>query len=115
MRASRDTVPLLVWSSLNNATKLSNGKCRKVKQWDEKAAVDDYIPEAQQPSVILIPGGFAENLQKFDSLHPNPPDPKKFLLSRPVLRRTVTHTYTYIGEDYGPCVAAVIDHSEKWM
>jgi len=40
-------------------------KCRtastpKVKLWDEKAAVNDYILEVSQPAVLVVPGGFTE-------------------------------------------------------
>jgi len=52
------------------------------------------------------------SIQKFDNLHRNPTDPNKCRLSWPVMRPTVNHPFTYIGEDDGPYVAAAIDHWE---
>ncbi|KZO94754.1 NAD(P)-binding protein [Calocera viscosa TUFC12733] len=101
-------VPLLVWSSLPNATKVSGGKYTKVTHWDQKAQVDEYIKETGQDAVILQTGGFVENILLYHYLRPSP-TPGSWTLAWPVVRPTTPLAMSYIGADFGPCVVKVLD------
>lgn len=52
----------LIWSSLLNVTKLSNGKLDKVFHFDGKAAVEDYIREIGIPATYVLAGFYNENI-----------------------------------------------------
>ncbi|KAA8916611.1 hypothetical protein TRICI_001237 [Trichomonascus ciferrii] len=50
----------LIYSTLPNASKISNGKY-KVPHFDDKAATEDYIRQSQVPHTFFCPGFFMEN------------------------------------------------------
>ncbi len=52
----------LVWSSLTNVKKLSNGVLDKVDHFDSKAAVEDYIRQQGIPATFFLAGFYMENL-----------------------------------------------------
>lgn len=104
-------VELLVWSSLADAKKISGGKYSKVKHWDQKAEVDDYIAKVGQPAVILQTGGFVENMHNLHILRPS--GPGKWIIAWPVIRPEVPIPISYIAADFGPCVVKTIELWEK--
>ncbi|EJU01395.1 NADP-binding protein [Dacryopinax primogenitus] len=113
-----DHVPLFVWSSLPSAEKVSRGKYH-VRAMDEKAEVDEYIKTVGQPTVILWPGVFTENLlNHMDKcqLQPVSEDGKKWEIRYPVVPAHVAQPTTYVTKDSGAVLAAIIDHweNEKW-
>lgn len=52
----------LVWSSLLNVTKLTNGKLTNVHHFDSKASVEEYIRTLDIPATFFLAGYFMSNL-----------------------------------------------------
>lgn len=52
----------LVWSSLLDVTKLSDGKLSKVAHFDSKAKVEEYIREIDVPATFFMPGFYMSNI-----------------------------------------------------
>lgn len=64
-------VSLMIWSSLPNVTKMSNGQLTTVEHFDSKAEVEDYIRSLKfRSSVFFLPGWFMQNF--WDNLVPKP-------------------------------------------
>ncbi|MCJ1247374.1 hypothetical protein MMC30_004588 [Trapelia coarctata] len=53
----------LIWSSLPSAAKITNGKLKKAKAFDSKAAVEEYIRELNLPASFYMSGIFMSNLK----------------------------------------------------
>ncbi|KZO94749.1 NAD(P)-binding protein [Calocera viscosa TUFC12733] len=106
-------VPLLVWSSLPSATEVSKGKYTTIYPFDQKNAVDKYIPTVGQPAVILHTGWFADNL--LHQLNPDLNNSKKWNIMFS-LRRETKMPSVWVGADLGNIVTAIIDHweDESW-
>jgi len=51
-------IELLVWSSLPNATKLTNGKLKAIEHFDGKAEIEDYIRKLNVPAAFFMPAVF---------------------------------------------------------
>ncbi|KAJ6595510.1 hypothetical protein DFH09DRAFT_142066 [Mycena vulgaris] len=67
--AAKDAgVKFFIWSSLPNATKLSNGLYKHSYHVDNKAIIEDYLKASGVPYAALLTGWFAENLWKIGSL-----------------------------------------------
>lgn len=61
----------MIWSSLPNVTKMSNGQLTTVEHFDSKAEVEDYIRSLNFPSsVFFLPGWFMQNF--WDNFVPKP-------------------------------------------
>lgn len=54
-------VSLLIWSSLPNITKISEGKLTAVKHFDGKAQVEEYIRTLPILSAFYMPGFYMQN------------------------------------------------------
>lgn len=54
-------VKLLVWQTLPYLNKISNGKYRNVRHFDEKAQAKEYIQKLPIKSAFILPGFFFEN------------------------------------------------------
>lgn len=52
----------LVWSSLPNVKKVTNGVLSKVRHFDSKAAVEEYIRTLDIPATFILPGFYMGNL-----------------------------------------------------
>ncbi|KAI5826197.1 NmrA-domain-containing protein [Schizophyllum commune Tattone D] len=52
----------LVWSSLLNVNKLTNGVLSQVHHFDSKAAVEEYIRELSIPASFFLPGFYMSNI-----------------------------------------------------
>jgi uncharacterized protein YbjT (DUF2867 family) len=57
----------LIWSSLPNVTKLSNGALPNVEHFDGKAAVAEYIRGLNVPTTSFVPGFYISNLKSMMS------------------------------------------------
>ncbi|EJU01383.1 NADP-binding protein [Dacryopinax primogenitus] len=103
------SVQVLVWSSLSEAKKVSGGKYTKVKHWDEKAEVDEYIKSVQQEAIILQTGGFVENLHNMPLIRSCSQAPGAYIVIWPVVRPATQLPLSYIGPDFGPCVIRALE------
>ncbi|KAL8714715.1 MAG: hypothetical protein Q9225_006515 [Loekoesia sp. 1 TL-2023] len=56
-------VSLLIWSSIPNATKMTNGKLPHLPHFDGKAEIGDYIRAQNIPSTFLHAGCFMSNIK----------------------------------------------------
>lgn len=56
-------VSLLIWSSIPNATKTSNGTLTHLPHFDSKAEVEDYIREQNIPATFLHAPFFMSNIK----------------------------------------------------
>ena len=54
---------LLIWCSLPNVTKMSEGKLTKAHHFDSKAAVETYIRGLPIKSAFFMAGFFMQNMQ----------------------------------------------------
>lgn len=60
--AAKDAgVKHLIFSSLLNVTKLSDGRLKHVLHFDRKAEVEEYIRGTGTPSTFVLPGYFMSN------------------------------------------------------
>ncbi|KAL1724142.1 hypothetical protein EV715DRAFT_244550 [Schizophyllum commune] len=66
-----ENVQHLVWSSLLNVTKLTNGVLSEVHHFDSKAKVEDYIRELGIPATFFLPGFYMDNIPSMN-FHPSP-------------------------------------------
>ncbi|KAL1714152.1 hypothetical protein EV715DRAFT_210161 [Schizophyllum commune] len=57
-----ENVQHLVWSSLLNVNKLTNGVLSQVHHFDSKAAVEEYIRELGIPASFFLPGFYMSNI-----------------------------------------------------
>ncbi|GAP84338.1 hypothetical protein SAMD00023353_0701530 [Rosellinia necatrix] len=61
--AAKETgVKHLIWSSLLNITKLSNGKLSRVYHFDSKAHVEEYVRSLGIPATFFMPGFYMPNI-----------------------------------------------------
>ncbi|KAF5025446.1 hypothetical protein F66182_2469 [Fusarium sp. NRRL 66182] len=52
----------LVFSSLLNTNKISNGRLTHIKHFEGKAEIEEYIRQINVPATFVLPGYFASNL-----------------------------------------------------
>ena len=52
----------LIWSSLPNVTKMTEGKLSGVKHFDSKAEVETYIHDLHIKSVFYMPAFYMQNM-----------------------------------------------------
>ncbi|SPJ76110.1 related to nitrogen metabolic regulation protein nmr [Fusarium torulosum] len=62
-------VKQLIFSSLLNTNKLSNGRLTHIKHFEGKAEIEEYIRKINVPATFVLPGFFASNL--FTSIRKN--------------------------------------------
>ncbi|MCJ1458003.1 hypothetical protein MMC28_008372 [Mycoblastus sanguinarius] len=62
---------LLIWCSLPNVTKMSEGKLTKAHHFDSKAAVETYIRGLPIKSAFFMAGFFMQNMQTMFKPKPN--------------------------------------------
>jgi len=102
----------LVWSSLKNITKLTNGKLTKVAHFDSKAKVEDYIKEQGIPYTAFMPGMFMSNFPG-SSILLNP-QTGKYTLALPI-QTTVPMPLLATKEDTGKFVKAIFLKPEQTL
>lgn len=62
-------VKQLVFSSLLDTNKISNGRLTHIKHFEGKAEIEEYIRQINVPATFVLPGFFASNL--FTSIRKN--------------------------------------------
>ncbi|KAH8205013.1 hypothetical protein TruAng_000896 [Truncatella angustata] len=106
--AKETNVKLLIWSSLYNITKLSNGVLSDVYHFDSKADVEEYIRELGIPAAFFMPGFYMSNLPG-GAFKPSPPD-NAWTLGLPIPPESIFPVYD--TSDTGKYVkAAVLNES----
>lgn len=60
--AVAEDVALLIWSSLPNATKMTEGKSSGVKHFDSKAVVEGYIRGLPIKSAFYVSAFYMQNM-----------------------------------------------------
>ena len=61
--AVAEGVDLLIWSTLPNVTKMTEGKLTGVKHFDSKATVETYIRGLPIKSVFYMPAFYMQNMK----------------------------------------------------
>lgn len=62
-------VKQLIFSSLLNTNKISNGRLTHIKHFEGKAEIEEYIRQINVPATFVLPGFFGSNL--FTSIRKN--------------------------------------------
>ncbi|ETS74814.1 hypothetical protein PFICI_13298 [Pestalotiopsis fici W106-1] len=107
--AKEADIKLLIWSSLYNIKKLSNGVLSEVYHFDSKALVEDYIRELGIPATFFMPGFYMTNLPG-GMFRPSPPD-NAWTLGLPIPASSIFPLY-YPG-DTGKYIKAAVLHESK--
>jgi hypothetical protein len=102
-------IKLLIWSSLYNVTKLTNGVLSHVYHFDSKARVEEYIRELGIPATFFMPGFYMTNLPG-GMFRPSPPD-NAWTLGLPIPPTSIFPMY-YTGDTGKYIKAAVLNESE---
>ncbi|KAJ6565242.1 NAD(P)-binding protein [Mycena vulgaris] len=95
-----------VWSGLPSSTALSNGKYSTVYHIDNKAVIWEYLKSSGVPCAAVDMGYFADNLwswalQKSDT---------GYTIPVPNYKPTSTQTFTWVANDLGPSVVALLNN-----
>jgi len=104
-------VKFIIYSSLPNSSKISNGKYTKILHFDYKAQVEDHIRESGVPHAFLHTGWFAENLWNFQSLAKK--DDGSYELIVPCFSPTAKQATTWVKADLGPSALALFKNYTK--
>ncbi|EJU01378.1 NADP-binding protein [Dacryopinax primogenitus] len=105
-----NNVELLVWSSVPGCKDTSHGRFA-VPVFDDKAEVEKYIKIVDQPAIVIHLGAFTGILLTMGALKRDNHDHSKFHAVIPFVAPDSRQPYTYVEEDLGPAVVALIN---KW-
>ncbi|KAJ7278856.1 NmrA-like family-domain-containing protein [Mycena rebaudengoi] len=97
-------IKFFIWSTLPNATKISNGKYSQVYHVDNKAIVEDYLKESGVPNASIGPGWFAENLWKIGALKKTA---EGYIIPVPRFTAESFQVITWVSRDLGEAVLAL--------
>ena len=102
----------LIWSSLYDVTKLTNGKFPNVEHFDSKAAVEQYIREIGIPATFFMPGFFMSNFPggSFRQLLPS----NDWTIALPMPADTPI-PFLDAGGDTGKFVKGILTHRDKLL
>ena len=100
----------LIWSSLLNVNKLSNGKYPNVEHFDSKANVEQYIRDQNIPATFFLPGFYMSNIPG-QMLRPSPPE-NYWTLAMPAPEDTPAPLFD-VADDTGKFVKAILTHREQ--
>ena len=100
----------LIWSSLFNINKLSNGKYPNVYHFDSKADVEAYIRAENIPATFFLPGFYMSNIPG-QILRPSPPE-NHFTLTMPAPESTPVPLFD-AANDTGKFVKGILTHREQ--
>ncbi|KAJ6455341.1 NAD(P)-binding protein [Mycena vitilis] len=98
-------VKFFIWSSLPDATKLSNGLYKHVAHYDNKAAIDEYLKASGIPFAILQTGWFVENLWKLGSLTKADAG---YIIPVPKYGANDQQSATWVAHDLGQAAVALL-------
>lgn len=108
--AAKDAdVKFLIWSSVLNITKLSNGVLSEVYHFDSKATVEEHIRELGIPATFFLPGFYMTNLPG-QAFRPSPPD-NAWTLGLPIPAKAIFPMF-YPADTGKYIKAAVLNESE---
>lgn len=102
-------VKLLIWSTLYNITKLTNGVLSKLYHFDSKAIVTEYIKDLGIPATFFSPGFYMTNLPG-SMFRPSPPN-NDWTLGLPIPAKSIFPMY-YTGDTGKYIKAAVLNESK---
>ncbi|KAH8682397.1 NmrA-like family protein [Xylariales sp. PMI_506] len=102
-------VKLLIWSSLYNVTKLTNGALPHVFHFDSKALVEDYIRELGIPATFFMPGFYMTNLP--GGMFRSSPADKSWTLGLPISSNAIIPMY--YTADTGKYIKAAVLNQDK--
>ena len=102
----------LIWSSLLDVTKLTNGKYPGVEHFDSKAAVERYIREIGVPATFFLPAFFMSNFPG-GMLRQLPPD-NDWTLALPMHPETPIPCID-IATDTGKFVKGILTHRDNLL
>ncbi|KAH7389057.1 hypothetical protein BKA64DRAFT_604648 [Cadophora sp. MPI-SDFR-AT-0126] len=102
----------LIWSSLPNVTKITNGKITGVLHFDSKAIVEDHIRNLSIPATFLQPGVFMEQLPLM--LIPSSPNVKSYKLITPISTSTKIPLIS-VRADAGKYVKPIIANRQSML
>ncbi|KAJ7077690.1 hypothetical protein B0H15DRAFT_915212 [Mycena belliarum] len=100
-------VKFFIWSSLPNATKTSNGLCKHIYHFDNKAIVEDYLRASGVPHAVLLTGWFAENLWKVGSMQKTDTG---YTIPTPKFGPQDTQAATWVARDLGAAAMALLSN-----
>lgn len=101
----------LIWSSLYDVNKLTNGKFPNVEHFDSKAAVEQYIRDIGVPATFFMPGFFMSNFETMiNQFSPN----KDWTLALPMPPDTPIPCLD-AGDDTGKFVKGILTHRDATL
>ncbi|KFZ25080.1 hypothetical protein V502_00436 [Pseudogymnoascus sp. VKM F-4520 (FW-2644)] len=103
----------LIFSSLLNISKISNGVYTKVYHFDSKADVEDYIRSIGVPATFLLPAVYMSTLSKYFRHSPEPPH--VFTLALPIPTDKPVIPLIYAEEDSGKFVKGILKHRDQLL
>lgn len=102
--AQEENVQHLIFSTLYNVTKLTQGKYSNVYHFDSKASITDYIRSLGIPSSSFMPGFYLPNLESM--FNPSPQEPHAYTLALPMPPSTLIPWFA-AAQDTGKFVKAM--------
>jgi nucleoside-diphosphate-sugar epimerase len=101
-------VQFIVFSSLPNVTKDTNGKFTKVTWFDSKSEIEDSIKASGIPHSFIYLGYFMENAWKLGFLKPNATDPSQLDFTVVRAGPKSIQPFTWGEKDTGEAVLALL-------
>ncbi|GAO50400.1 hypothetical protein G7K_4526-t1 [Saitoella complicata NRRL Y-17804] len=105
-------VSLLIWSSLDDVSKVSKGKYTHVDHFDGKHAVEEYARSVEQPAVFFYAGCFASNFSA-GGMGPKKQEDGSYVMAFPVPGSTIIPIFDVA--DTGMFVAGILNGPKKLM
>lgn len=108
--AAKETgVKHLIWSSLLDITKLSNGKLARVYHFDSKAHVEEYVRSLGIPATFFMPGFYMTNIPggMFSK------QGESWVFSLPIAASSSVPLYN--PADTGKYIKAIVNHKEALL
>ncbi|RFU74814.1 hypothetical protein TARUN_7438 [Trichoderma arundinaceum] len=97
----------IIFSSLINATKASNGRLPNISHFDGKAKIEEYIRSSGVPGTFVLPGMFMSGFETMIQKNP-PSEPAGYTLALPVDPHKAVSPLFAAAEDTGKFVKAAI-------
>ena len=102
----------LIWSSLLDVKKITNGAFPNVEHFDSKAAVEQYIRDHNIPATFMLPGFYMSNLPG-GAFRQAPPD-NYWTLALPAPADTPVPFFDAAG-DTGKFVKGILTHRDQLL
>ncbi|KAJ7488168.1 hypothetical protein FB451DRAFT_1553637 [Mycena latifolia] len=98
-------VKFLIFTSLPNVTKVTNGKYKACMHYDEKAAVQEYLKSSGLAHASLLLPAFLENYWKFNSLKKTETG---FELTTPRYPASSRQSFSWVARDVPAAALALL-------